>query len=100
MRAGQLRYRVTLQQPDATEQSGFADVDTVWAEMQFAPATNEAIAAGGVTAIGTQRVRIRYRADVRASWRLTMDDRVFQINGYGDPDGRRRELLLVCAEAQ
>ena len=100
MRAGQLRDRVTLQQPDSAEQSGFADVATVWAEMQFAPAASEAMQAGGVTAIGTQRVRIRHRADVRAAWRLTMDDRVFQIHGYGDPDGRRRELLLVCAEVQ
>lgn len=100
MRAGQLRYRVTLQQPDATELSGFADVATVWAEMQFAPAPSETIEAGGVSAVGTQRVRIRYRSDVRASWRLTMDNRIFQINGYGDPDGRKRELLIVCAEVQ
>lgn len=100
MRSGQLRYRVTLQQPDATAATGFADVATVWADVQFQPATGEAVDGGGVSAVGTQRVRIRYRSDVRAAWLVTLDDRTFQIGGYGDPDGRRRELALVCAEVQ
>lgn len=100
MRAGQLRHRVTVQQPDTTAASGFSDVDTVSADLMFQPAASDAMDAGGPSAVGAHRVRIRYRSDVRADWRLTEGDRTYQVVGYGDPDGRRRELLLVCTEVQ
>ena len=41
MRAGQLRYRLTLQQPSTTEASGFADVATVAADLRFQPAPSD-----------------------------------------------------------
>ena len=100
MRAGQLRYRLTLQQPSTTEASGFADVATVAADLRFQPAPSEPMQAGGPAAIASMQARIRYRSDVRAEWRAVVGSQTFQITGYGDPEGRRRELLLVCAEVQ
>ena len=100
MRAGQLRYRLTLQQPSTTEASGFADVATVAADLRFQPAPSEPMQAGGPAAIASHQARIRFRSDVRASWRAVVDGRTFQVTGYGDPDGRQRELLLLCAEVQ
>lgn len=100
MRAGQLRYRVTLQEPDAAAATGYSVVATVAAEMQFRPAGAVPITAGGPSAQAAHQVRLRYRSDIRADWRLTVDGRTFQIVGYGDPDGRKRELLLVCLEVE
>jgi len=100
MRAGQLRYRVTLQEPSTTAASGFSDVATVSAELRFEPAPSDPMQAGGPAAIAEHQVRMRFRSDVRADWRLSVDGRTFQITGYGDTDGRRRELKLVCVEVQ
>jgi SPP1 family predicted phage head-tail adaptor len=100
MRAGALRYRVTLQEPDATGTSGYADVATVSADVTFSPASGESMQGGGLAAVASHRMRLRYRSDVRAEWRVVLSDRTFQISGYGDPDGRKRELVLVCAEVQ
>lgn len=100
MAAGSRRYLVTLQQPDLTGSGGYADVAQVWADMQFQPAGGVPITAGGPSAQAAHRVRIRFRSDVRSDWRLTVDGRTFQIVGYGDPDGRRRELMLVCLEVE
>lgn len=97
---GRMRYFVTLQEPDSSETSGYRDVAQVWADMQFKPAGGVSIVAGGPQAQASHQVRMRFRSDVRADWRLTVDGRSFQIVGHGDPDGRRRELVVVCVEVQ
>jgi len=100
MRAGQLRYRLTLQQPSTTAASGFEDVKTVAADLRFQPAPSEPMQAGGPAAVASLQARIRYRSDVRADWRAVVGEQTYQITGYGDTEGRRRELLLLCAEVQ
>lgn len=101
MRAGQLRHRVTLQRPEGT--SGFTDVAIriPAAIALVTPGTAEALRFGAPTSTGHYKVTMRYRRDVKAEWRIVDEGgRVFQIAGYGDPDGRRRELHVFATEIQ
>jgi SPP1 family predicted phage head-tail adaptor len=100
MQAGLLRRRVTLQQPASDVSGGFRDVAPVSAAIAFRPASSVAMAAGGPSASGTYQVRLRYRDDVRAGWRIVEGTRTYQVVGYGDPDGRRAELAVTCTEVQ
>ena len=46
----------------------------------------------------THRVRLRYRSDVTPLNRVQWNGRILDIESAVDPDGRSRELLLICAE--
>lgn len=97
---GRLSHRVTLQQPDSTATSGFADVVSLFAQVDTVPASARGFDAGGPSAEGSIRIRLHYRSDVRSGWRVVEGDRTYQVSGYGDVDGRRRDLLLTCTEVQ
>jgi SPP1 family predicted phage head-tail adaptor len=102
MQAGPLaRHRFTWQRPDATAASGYADVATVHGALRTATGS-ESIRFGAPTSVVNHVIEIRYRSDIRASWRATdvSSGRVFQVVNYGDPDDRRRRLLVFCAEIQ
>jgi SPP1 family predicted phage head-tail adaptor len=102
MNIGQLDRQVTLQAPPAAPQdrfgatpsASFTDVATVAAGVKYA-AGGEALTADQNTA--TQRITftIRYRADVRPTWRLAYQGRTFQITDVAEI-GRRRGTILTC----
>lgn len=86
LEAGKLRHRVVLQSPTVTRDeaggvvSAWADVATVWAEV--VPFTGrEKIAAGAEQNELDTRIRIRYRADVDAGWRVLWRGRMFEVQG-------------------
>lgn len=100
---GRLRHRVTLEEktqaPDAA--GGFAEswtpVATMWAAIEGRGGRESPQAeqiAGGERFL----LRIRWRADVTAALRVIWGARVLAIDSVTDPDGRRRFLLLDCAE--
>jgi len=95
-----MNTRVTLQRPSSSEASGFEDVASVWASMESAPAGVDLLRAGGPIAAGTRKMRLHFRSDVRSDWRVLVDDQTLQVSGYGDPDGQRRELVMVLVEVQ
>lgn len=96
-----MNRRGILQQPDATSSTGYAEVSAVWFGLVTSRgAFSEPMRGGGPVAIGSRLLRMPYREDVRADWRLVEGTRKYLISGCDDPDGRRRELHVVCAEIQ
>lgn len=106
MRTGRLRHRVEIQQLSTT-QDGFGEavetwtpVAKVWAEMiPSLRATREAFAATSEqrSARLSMECRMRYLdglspRETRLRWRGSE----FEVEAVMDPDGRRRELLLLC----
>ena len=102
MKAGELRDRVTLQQSDAVNVDGvpvgdWVDVCTVWAQVVDLSG-RELEAQQQTGAEISTRIRIRYRAGLLPQMRALRGARAFDIQAIIDPDGRRRELQLMCKE--
>ena len=106
MRAGKLRKRVAVQTL-TTSQDGYgepvetwATVDTVWAELTPAVrATRESFAGMSEqrSAHTTFECRIRFIAGLDPyTTRLLHDGVVYEVESIMDPDGRTRELLMLC----
>lgn len=101
MRAGRLTGRFVLQRPSGTSGSGYTDVATgVPGELLFLGGGSESLQVGAQVSTAQYQITIRYRTDVKAEWRLMErdTDRLFQVSHFGDPNGRRIELLLLCLE--
>ena len=104
MRAGDLRHRLILQQPvESTSDFGetvisYETVDTVWGAVE--PNTGkryfEAMQANSEV---QGAVRLRYRSDIEATWRILYGSRVLQIVSIVNPQERNRELLVYYKEA-
>ena len=104
IRAGEFRHRITLQQPVQTRNATgdmvttYADVASVWAAIdwengrRFESAKQLNSEAEGV-------VRIRYRSDVQADWRINYKTRYFQILSISNVRERGSEMMMTCKEA-
>jgi SPP1 family predicted phage head-tail adaptor len=60
----------------------------------------EALLAAQVTAVLSTVWEIWFRSDISAKDRILDGARIVEIESYYDPDGRSRELYLVCSEVQ
>lgn len=58
----------------------------------------ESLVATQREAIRTVQIEARFNASVKAKDRIKLVDRVFEINGVFDPDGRRHEMRMICKE--
>ena len=105
MQTGRLRHRVTIQEEQITRDTAggeviiWANVATVWAEVRGSRAAREGFvsSADQVQAIAAYTVRIRKRSpwpDVKN--RVLWNNLTFDIQNVIDPDGRGRELHLMC----
>lgn len=100
MRAGLLRYRVTLQSPTETpsEIAGreveWDDEVTVWAAVD-AVSGREYFSAREVNAEITHKVTLRYRA-VEPSWRVKHGDRYLYVESIIRSGA---SLTLMCRES-
>lgn len=104
MRAGTLRYPVSLQKPvrlmnDTGEVivDQWAEFAKVWAAIE--PVSGrEYLASSEFRAQITTRIRIRWRPDVDASARVVADDgTVYSIDAAMPVRGLTRELHLMCS---
>lgn len=104
MRAGDLRHRLKLQQPtESTNDFGetvisYSDVDTVWGAVEPNAGKRyfEAMQANSeVQGV----VRIRYRSDIQATWRILFGTRVLKIVSIINPREKDREMLIYYKEA-
>jgi SPP1 family predicted phage head-tail adaptor len=104
VRIGELNKRVTLQEPVQTADgmSGFTVTWTqaavVWAAV-WPISANEMKDAMQTGLTITHRIRMRYRPGVKASWRISWDDRYFNIVSIIDPSSDHTVLDLMCKEA-
>lgn len=103
MQIGRLRHRVALQTVSEARSSTGAVTETwnttatVWAEVVDL-AGREFWDARQVNAELTARIRIRYRSGIVPKMRAVFGARTFDIQSVIDPEGRRRELVLMCRE--
>jgi len=101
MNPGRLNRRVTLQRQDtARDEVGQAkpvwtDVATVWAAV-LPLRGREYFESAKVNSEITVRIIIRYRADVKASWRAVSDGNGYDIVEIINPAYGKRELQLMC----
>lgn len=105
MQAGKLRERVTIQREVVTRDSFGAEVNpwtnvaTVWASVRPGASGERFIAAADqLQATITHAVRIRYREGMSPKQRLLWEGKLLGIQSAVDPDGRKRELVLLCLE--
>jgi head-tail adaptor len=107
MRAGLLRHRITIQQPSPGsnaygETDGWADYTTIWADVRLAQASESGQERDARTV--TLEVHARYRADITPAMQLLFGTETnsdgeqvpvpYDIESVGDPEGRRRRLLI------
>lgn len=105
MQTGTLRNRIEIQKLTRTRDSLGGIVETwarlveVWANVRMSGAGERMISSvDQEVALVTHRITIRHRTDVSVENRILHGDRVLDIESAVDPDGRRRELVLVCSE--
>ena len=100
MTPGQLRHRVTLQSPVATQDdtgqpsTSWLDTSTVWADVRHQSGLS-VIKAGADVSIMRVSVRIRYKAGLNAGIRVVHGSKTYAVNAVL-PDERRTSLDLVC----
>lgn len=106
MRAGSLRHRITLQVPTRARNSSGGMTDT-WSTVDTDVAANvrDVVGSNLYTAMAektsvTSEVRIRWRRDVSAPWRVIFGLRTLEVVFPQDPDGRQREIVLYCKEVK
>jgi len=104
MRAGQLRDRVTLQAP-VRARDDYGSVTTTWSSVATDVPANvrDTVGQNFYSAAQeklkvTSEVRIRWRRDVSATWRVIFGLRTLEVVQAQNPDGRKNELVLYCKE--
>jgi SPP1 family predicted phage head-tail adaptor len=103
VRAGLLRYRWTIQQktviPSASGEpvATWTDRCTVWGDEK--PQTASEVLRNNVAiAQKTTILSIRWRAGLTPAMRATREGRILDIEQVLNPDGRKREIQLLCTE--
>jgi SPP1 family predicted phage head-tail adaptor len=103
MESGKLDKRITLQAniPTKSDNGEFVDTwvdqSTVWAAIE--PLSGRAyFAAQQANSDVTGTVRIRYRADVKPSWRIKYGNRYFSIASLVNSKEERAELRIMYKE--
>jgi SPP1 family predicted phage head-tail adaptor len=98
-----LSHRIVIQQL-TTAGNGIGGVVETWTEFATVWAAKEDLKgreffeAQKYTSNLQAKFRIRYRPGITPVMRVLFGTRNFRINGVIDPDGRSRELLLMCEE--
>lgn len=104
MKSGDLRHRIILEQPVRSKNAmgeqidTFVSVATVWAAVE--PLTGTWLfQAQQADSKVSGRVRIRYREDIKPTWRILFDGRYLSIVSILNPDERKKELIIMYSEA-
>lgn len=102
--AGALDRRVQLQAPTGSrdgvygsELPGWTTQATVWAQVTERTVSEDA-ATGQRVARRSVTVRIRWRNDVRGTWRVVYGTRSLRLSGEPIERGRHQWLDLECEE--
>lgn len=103
MPAGDLNKRITIQARTETVDSmgasvvTWANLATVWAAI-WPVSANELIQNAQQTMIISHRIRIRYRSDILASYRIQFGTRYFHIVSIINPNEKREWLDIMAKE--
>jgi SPP1 family predicted phage head-tail adaptor len=100
---GDLRTRITFQQPTLVTDAGGAQSETyanvptnptVWAKWVNDHGA-EAVIANAETSVQRATVTIRYRADIQTTWRLTWANEIWKIVSVDQVQHRNRWTEIV-----
>jgi SPP1 family predicted phage head-tail adaptor len=103
MDPGELNQRITIEELTTTYDDGggysqtWTTFATVWAKIRGITG-NERYTAQQIEAVTDYVVKIRYRPGVKATMRIKHGDKVLDIIAAFDPEGKRREMTLLCEE--
>lgn len=109
MKAGDLRHRITIEQPTET-QSESGDVTQTWSELATVWAGivpvggSESWRAQQANPLLSHQITIRWLAGVTSKMRVKYEDpkndttRYFGIDAVVTTDERREEIRLLCVE--
>ncbi len=102
--AGDLRQRVELQAPTYTTNSisetviTYITMATVWGA--YRPLSgNLYFQAKQANSNVNGEVEIRYRSDVKPTWRLKIGEKILYIVTIINPESRNEKLWIKCTEA-
>ena len=105
MKIGDMRHRITFQEPVKTpdgykgHEVKWQDVVTVWASVE--PLSGrEYFYSHQIKAEVTHRVKTRYRTDITVKMRIKHRDRVLEIESIIDLKERREFFEILCREAK
>ena len=105
MRAGELRKRITIEQPvRAADGTGelvptWATFAVLWAALE--PLTgSEKIQAQQVNASVNMKATVRYYAGITPQMRIRFGARTLQIASVQNIEERNREIDLMCVETE
>lgn len=103
MRSGRLDRRIILKQYGETKDAvggiteSYTDVATVWAE-KLDLRGRDFFATAQINSDITTKFRIRYRADINNSWRISVDGKDYDLTSVAEIG--RREGLEIMATAR
>jgi SPP1 family predicted phage head-tail adaptor len=101
MNAGELNQRIVVEASIPTTNAigdsilEWRPIATIWASKQH-KTSREFYAAQKVNAEITDLFIIRYRANVTTRMRVSYNGKHYNILGTDDPNGKRREIHLLC----
>lgn len=75
------------------------DGSTIFAAI-WPVSANEATRSGQLSMDITHRIRVRYRRDIKGSWRLKFGERYFNIVSIINPNTANRSLDILCKETE
>jgi SPP1 family predicted phage head-tail adaptor len=103
MRAGELRHSITIEKP-TYEQNAYGEQSaswavhgTDWAKIELAGGSETSVAEG-ITTKYSYKITIRYRDDLKPSYRILYGSRILSINSIADIGGRSRATLISATE--
>ena len=105
MRAGKRNRLLTIQSNTTTRDSigqplaSWSDFTTVWANVSIDTAT-ERTSDDKTVNTRTYRFTTIYRDDITTGMRVVLDGQTIELEGVFDPDGKRKELVLIGLEVQ
>lgn len=103
MKSEELRQQIVIETPTATRDTAGGQILS-WATFATVRAakkhnySREFYAAQKINSEITDLYTIRYRTGINAKMRGICDGKTYDILGANDPDGRRREIYLLCRE--
>lgn len=105
MNAGELRHRIAFELPvfSSTQWgpklTGWREIARVGAKVEMI-AGNERIRDKAIQSSADYLIKIRYLPDLTSAARIIHDGKSLAIVSIADPDGRRRELIILAKHHQ
>jgi SPP1 family predicted phage head-tail adaptor len=102
MNIGSMKHRVNIEAPTLVPDgmggftATYTTIATSIAASIWSITANEQIQANASTMVVSHRIRMRYRSDIKANWRLKHENKYYNIVSIIDQNQDHRMLELLC----